>query len=756
MMIVQSTPSMGREHLALRDIGALLRRRAVWLALLATTGLGLGAALYARQPRLYRAEAVLALDVRRIQGMPIDQVVTPLPPENPVLRTELDRIGSRIMARRVLAKLAEEGVDPFPLSATGPAAKRLDAAETQGSETGGVPTARPRSQSSGISAADKMAAALEDRLRSGLKVVNDGHSYTIYIAYTAEDPGVAARVANSYSQAYLDYQDDVQMEATRRVSDWLSDRLKVLAARLERSEQVAERFRASSGLQEIDGVTLAAQQLSALNAELIAARAAHATAEAREKTAARLAADSNGLDSFSEVLGSPIIQQLRASQAQFERRLRVLKDTGIAQSPEIPALQAELEAVRRQIDQEVEHILASLRNEIDAAARRVASLEEELRIAQANYGALDLARVKLDALTREANADRAVYESLLGRSKQIVDQNGLVDPGVRLISEATAPSRPFGLRLGPALALGLLGGVAGGLGLAFILERLDDRVRSRRAIEAATGVAVLGSLPILPWRVRRRTAGIWAQPPGHAFAEAIASLQWMLRLAPATRRSATFVVTSAVPGEGKTTAALALARSVALAGRSVVLVDADPYRQGLSRMALPRRHRSDPMNGLDAYFRRSAGIDDILTRDPATSLQVVLGLGPGADTKEQLEGAGMKRLVEQLRERFDVVILDAPPALTTPDAARIGSVVDAVLFLVRWESTPQEAVLAALQKLALCGVPVPALILNQVERRAHQSYDASRAGFRERGLTKSSLGRFADMADRAGAQIREA
>lgn len=755
-MIVQTTPSTGREHLPLRDIGAMLRRRAVWLALFATTGLGVGAAVYAKQPRLYRAEAVLALDVRRIQGMPIDQVVTPLPQENPVLRTELDRIGSRIMARRVLAKLAEEGVDPFPSTATG-AVEESGPVATRDTEIGGATAARPPSQPPGVSAADRMAAAREDRLRAGLKVVNDGHSYTIYIAYTAEDPAVAARVANSYAQAYLDYQDDVQMEATRRVSDWLSDRLKVLAARLERSEQGAERFRASSGLLEIDGVTLAAQRLSALNAELMAARAAHATAEARENTAARLAADSNGLDSFSEVLGSPIIQQLRASQAQFERRLRVLKDTGVAQSPEIPALQAELEAVRRQIEQEVAHILASLRNEIDAAARRVASLEEELRVAQANYGASDLARVKLDALTREANADRAVYESLLGRSKQIVDQNGLVDPGVRLISEATAPSRPFGLRLVPALALGLLGGTAGGLGLAFVLERLDDRVRSRRGIEAATGVAVLGTLPILPWRVRRRTAGLWTQPSGgHAFAEAIASLQWMLRLAPVTRRSATFVVTSALPGEGKTTVALALARSIALTGRSVVLVDADPYRQGLSRMALSRRQRSEPSSGLDAYFRGDAGIDDILARDPTTPLQVVLASGQGTDKKEQLGGAGMRRLVEQLRERFDVVILDAPPALTTSDAAQIGSIVDAVLFLIRWQSTPQEAVLAALQKLALCGVPVPALILNQVERRAHQSYEASRAGIRDRASLKSSPGRFADMADRPGAQIREA
>jgi len=741
-MIVQSTPSTGREFLALRDIGAMLRRRAVWLALFATAGLGAGAAVYVKQPRLYRAEAVLALDVRRIQGMPIDQVVTPLPQENPVLRTELDRIGSRVMARRVLAKLADDGIDPFT-----PGEAKARTGESRN-------TAIYQPGTSLVSPAETDAAMREDRLRAGLKVVNDGHSYTIYIAYTAESPVIAARVANSYAQAYLDYQDDVQMEATRRVSDWLSDRLKVLATRLEQSEQGAERYRASSGLLEIDGVTLAAQRLSALNAELMTARAAHATAEAREKTAARLAADSKGLDSFSEVLGSPIIQQLRASQAQFERRLRVLKDTGVAQSPEIPALLAELEAVRQQIEQEVDHILASLRNEIDAAARRVASLEEELRVAQVNYGASDLARVKLDALTREANADRAVYESLLGRSKQIVDQNGLVDPGVRLISEATAPSRPFGLRLVPALALGLIGGAAGGLGLMFVLERLDDRVRSRRAIEASTGVSVLGTLPILPWRIRRRTAGPWTRAPSSAFAEAIASLQWMLRLAPATRRAATFVVTSALPREGKTTVALTLARSMATAGRSVVLVDADLHRQGLSRMAMASRQRPDVSYGLGAYLQGDTELDAILIQDPASPLQIVLDLEQ--DAQARLGGEPTRRLIDELRQRFDVVILDAPPVLITSDAALIGSEVDAILFVVRWESTTKEAVVSALQRLALCGLDVPALILNQVERRAHQSYEASRSGFRDRAPSSSGIRRFVDAGNPASVQTREA
>lgn len=753
-MIVSSSPFTRREFLALRDVAAMLRRRSAWLVLFATAGLGAGAVVYANQPRLYRAEAVMALDARRIQGMPIDQVVTPLPQENPVLRTELDRIGSRVMAQRVLTKLANARVDPF--AAAGPyAVPTGDEATTADHPSGPPGNATPPPLPDGAGHPEVAAALREDRLRAGLKVVNDGRSYTIYISYTAEDPDVAARVANSYAQAYLDYQDDVQMEATRRVSDWLSDRLKVLATRLEQAEQGAERYRASSGLLEIDGVTLAAQRLSALNIELMAARAAHATAEARQKTAARLAADSDGLDSFTEVLGSPIIQQLRASQAQFERRLRVLKDTGVAQSAEIPALTAELEAVRQQIAQEVDHILVSLRNEIDAAARRAASLEEELRLAQANYGASDLARVKLEALVREANADRAVYESLLGRSKQIVDQNGLVDPGVRLISEAIAPSRPFGLRLLPALAMGLIAGLASGLGLILILERLDDRVRSRRAIETAADVPVLATIPILPWRLRSRTSGLWGQMPSAGFVEAIASLQWMLRLSPATRRASTFMITSALPREGKTTIALSLARSMATAGRSVVLVDADLHHQGLARMARSRHPETGVARGLDAFLRGDAEIDAILTPDPATPLQIIVGFEPVIDPQVRLGSARMALLIDGLRQRFDVVILDAPPVLTTSDAAQIGSHVDAILFVVRWSSTTCEVVLSALQKLAFCGLDVPALILNRVERRAHRSYEGPRARPRDGGAPRHSASPVGQAESRPAVQARE-
>ncbi|MFI5410660.1 GumC family protein [Kaistia sp. UC242_56] len=752
-MVIQSSPS-AREPVVLRDVVAILRRRSGLLALFAVAGLGAGAAYHAHQPRLYRAEAVMALDVRRIQGMPIDQVVTPLPQENPVLRTELDRIGSRVMAQRVLAKLAAEGIDPFGGDAVPGEVRRVDSPLPTPGEAAGNPDVTHSGATPAPQVRAEDAAALrEDRLRAGLKVVNDGRSYTIYIAYTAGDPDIAARVANAYARAYLAYQDDVQIDATRRVSDWLSNRLKVMAARLEQAEQEAERFRASSGLLEIAGVTLAAQRLAALNTELMAARAAHATAEAREKTAARLAADQDGLDSFTEVLGSPIIQQLRASQAQMERRLRVLKDTGAAQSAEIPSLTSELDAVRQQITQEVGHILVSLRNEIDSAARRVTSLEEELHAAQANYGASDMARVKLDALIREANADRAVYESLLARSKQIVDQNGLVDPGIRLISEATAPSHRFGLRLLPALLMGLIAGGLTGLGLVLILERLDDRVRSRRAIEAATGLPVLATIPNVPWR-RRRPGWEKGRAAGAPFAEALASLQWMLRLSPATRPAASFLVTSALPREGKTTVALALARSMAMAGRSVVLVDADLHRQSLGRMARSGQMEDPPRPGLGAFLSGAATLDDILSPDSASPLRIIASPEPGDDAQERLGSARMKLLMDGLRERFDVVILDAPPVLTTSDAAQIASHVDSILFVTRWGYATHEAVLSALQKLALCGLAAPVLVLNRVERRAHQSYEGPRT-IRHLAVARSTIARFDEAAEPSLAQRGE-
>jgi uncharacterized protein involved in exopolysaccharide biosynthesis/Mrp family chromosome partitioning ATPase len=716
--VIQSSPPAGRQDTGLHGLAAL-RQRARLIAFVSAAGLCLGILSYANEPPRYVAEAVIALDVRRIQAMPIDQVVAPLPQENPVVRTELDMIASRDMAQRVIDMLVKDALSGEPaldmtsLISHASASQRVRAL---------ISTALGRVLGRAPAAPVDGGSMIEEALRGNLSVVNDGRSYTIYIAYSAGDPVVAARVANAYARAYLDYQDDLQIEATRRVSDWLEERLATLGAKLQKAEHHAERFRAASGLFEIEGVTIAAQRVSALSAELIAARAAYATAEARERTAAQLAGKPDGLDGFSDVLGSPIIQQLRVSQSALERKLQVLTDTGATRSVEVPVLTSELETVQQQIRREVDKVLVSLRNEIDTVGRRVASLEAELRDAEADYGGSDTARVKLEGLVREANADRAVFESLLGRAKQIGDRKELTDPGVRLISAASVPVHATGPRLLSALLLGLMGGATGGVGLALGLGRFDHRIRSRHALEVATGLPVLATLPALGGRHRRSPADAIVSEPHSPFSEAFATLQWMLQLSPSLRRASVLMVTSALSGEGKTTVVLALARSVAMAGRSVVLVSLDPD-VGLVPRGGPIL-RIDEFAGTEAEdLRNDLPHGAILAKDSGTTARIIVPRDAGAMPTSLTNAQHFSVLMAALRVRFDLVLLDAPALAGSSKALQFGAEADALLFVARWGHTPQHAVASSVQRLAYCGLPVRALLLNHVPLSAHRRFE---------------------------------
>lgn len=716
--MIQSPPPTGRQDAGLHGFAAL-RQRARLIAFASAAGLGLGVLSYATQPPRFVAEAVIALDVRRIQSMPIDQVVAPLPQENPVVRTELDMIASRDMAQRVIRMLAdtgEGGADPIDLALLIPRASAFQRARASVSAWLAARLGREPG------APADAGSMIEEALRGNLAVVNDGRSYTIYIAYGAGDAKVAARVANAYARAYLDYQNDLQIEATRRISDWLEERLATLGAKLQQAEQSAERFRAASGLFEIDGVTIAAQRVSALSAELITARAAFAMADARERTATQLATKPDGLESFSDVLGSPIIQQLRVSQSELERKLQVLNDTGASQSVEVPVLTSELETVQQQIGREVEKILVSLRNEIDTARRRVASLETQLRAAEADYGGSDTARVKLEGLVREANADRAVFESLLGRAKQIGDRKELTDPGVRLISEAAVPLHAAGPRLLSSLLLGLMGGAAGGVALALGLGRFDHRVRSRRDLEVATGLPVLASIPAQHWAFRRRPADLIPRAPNAPLSEALTTLQWTLRLSPSLRRASVIMMTSALPGEGKTTLTLGLARAIAAAGRSVLVVSLEPH-DGFIPLRRNNARADEPADADAEELRHDLPDGMILAKDRGTPVRIIVPTGAGPAPTSLTNPQHFRRLMTALRARFDVILLDAPALARSSKALQAGTEADAILFVARWGRTPRHAVSASIQRLAFCGLPVRALLLNQVPLRVHRRFE---------------------------------
>jgi capsular exopolysaccharide synthesis family protein len=705
----------------LQDYLRILRRRKLAVGIPVAAALGIAAFLYTQSPPRYVAEVVIALDLRRVQVLPGDAVVSPLPQDSPVLRTELDVIASRTMAERVARMLAQEGYQPAdiapPLVETFP--QKVERWIGDGWSTVVGQSSPDGSEPQSGAGETPSQRAVIDRLLDNLQVSNDGRSYTIFISYTAGNPEFAAAAANAFSEAYLSYQASVQSEATRQASAWLGAKLDDLRQRLEVSEAAAERFRRDAGLIESDGTTLETQRINALNLELVQARSSRADAEARLQTATALSQTEGGLDNFAQVLGSATIQELRAEQAKVGRSLSELQDTGATKSSQLPALLSQLDSLKQQIAVEVQRILKSLENELDVARRKENALETAFQEAEADLTKTSDARVQLNQLEREATADRTIYETYLNRYKQTIEQEGYAVREARMISQAEPPSVPASPKLVPYAALGLLAGLGLGFGLALLRESLDDRVRSPEVLEKAIGLPVIDLVPQIR-KVRRTTAvsAFVVDQPQSAFSEAIRTLRSTLQLAPFTRRAQVLMFTSVHAGEGKTSLAVSLARSAAKTGVKVIVVDAD-----LRKPAIAAQFGTPPAKPLLDVIGGVPSLENAIHVDPRSQAHFIAPAPFGDSVDCVLGGTDLRTALAELRKRYDLIILDTAPASTSTDAAQLGALADAIILVVRWGRTNTDAVATAVRQLAFRGVAVSGVILNGVPPGRQTRYE---------------------------------
>jgi succinoglycan biosynthesis transport protein ExoP len=703
----------------LQDYLHILRRRKLAIAIPVASAITIAAFLYSQAQPSYVAEVVIALDVRRVQVLPADAVVSPLPQDSPVLRTELDVIMSRTMADRVADILEHEGYQPADIAPPLAETFRQRVERLIGSAWQSIVGQPVPDQTDPQTYADESPTRRDviDRLLGDLQVSNDGRSYTIFISYTAQDPDFAAAVANGFGEAYLSYQASVQSEATRQASEWLGAKLDDLRQRLEASEAAAERFRRDAGLIESDGTTLETQRINALNIELVQARSSRADAEARLETAETLSQTEEGLDNFAQVLGSATIQALRAEQARVGRSLSELQDTGALKSSQLPSLHSQLESLRQQIAVEVQRVLKSLDNELDVARRKESALLAAFQEAEADLTKTSDARVQLNQLEREATADRTIYETYLNRYKQTIEQEGYSVREARMVSQAEPPSVPASPKLVPYAALGLLAGLGLGFALALLRESTDDRVRSPGDLEKAIGVPVIDVVPrIRGMKHRTAVSAFVLDQPRSAFSEAIRTLRSTLQLAPATRRAQVLMFTSVEPGEGKTSLVVSLTRSAAKAGLKTIVVDTD-----LRKPAIAAQFGTPAVLPLPDVIGGAQSLEEAVQVDPRSQAHFIAA-APSEESLDLVLGAGhLREALSKLRKRYDLILLDTAPASTSTDAAQMGGLADAVILVVRWGRTSTEAVATTVRQLAFRGVTVSGVILNGVPagRRAY-------------------------------------
>ena len=721
----------------IRELIAVFRRR-FW-TLIATGFLTFVAVVIftLQATPLYTAKSSVVLNVRQAQVVDIEAVLSGMPPDSAMVDTEVEVLRSRSLAETVVDRLDLVNVPEFNETLREPGGL---GAVAQG--LGGFVRALLPGQA-GVNLTDEEA---EQRIREQVvsalmearSVRRAGLTYVIEIAATSQTPSLARDIANAYADAYLTSQLEAKFEATERANDWLNDRVETLREEVRAREEAVARFRDEAGLIDAEGATVAEQQVADLNSQLAIQRAELSEARARLDAVRSQIQRGVASDTIAEVLASEVIRELRRQQAEVARRQADLSGRYGPRHPEILTVQRELADINSQIEAEIDRIVASLENEVNVSAQRVRSLQNSLLEARGELSENNSAIVQLRALEREADASRALFESFLNRFRQTNETEGLTEADARVVAEASTPQNPSSPNVMLNLALGVvLAGVAG-LGVVFVLEMLDSGIRTDTDIEKQFGLAHIASVPRLKVGLAERLGGKSIDPgqyvvekPLSGFSESFRTIRSAIRISGIDTQNTIIAVTSALPGDGKTTTSLCLGRVSAMAGSRSLVVDCDLRRRLLTEALHP-----DTRSGLLEVLSGTATLDDVILKDEETGLDLL----PVAETtftpRDVFGSAAFETLLEQLRERYDQIILDTAPVLAVADTRAIVSKVDGVLMAVRWKKSAVSVVRKAVNEVRASKANILGVVLNNVDLEAQARYGYDKSGYYYRAYQK--------------------
>lgn len=685
----------------LRHIGAVLRRRWMILCAAMLAAITVAAAAYLVAEPRYLATAQVALERTAERVINVDSVIPTTDPDSAAVDTEVQALRSPELIARVVDRLHLDRDPGFNKVAE------------PGSPAPAQPDLIGRQRAIGT-------------LLGGLTVKRDGLSYSISVSYEGATPVQAAQIANALVDDYVSGQAGAKADATQRARKFLDQRLQQLRSQVLNAERAVADYRSANNLFAVSNAsTITQQELSGLSTQLAQAKAENAAAQARFAAArAQLRGGRSG-EELGDSLDSPVVSQLRAQRAEVAREVAALERRYGPRHPELVRAQSQLRVADQAIAAEVQRIVSNVSIQASIANQRAASLAGSVAQSQGKLANDNEASVRLGELERNAESSRTLYQAFLDRYRQTVAQSGLERSDSYIVSRARVPGAPSSPNALIYAAMAVVGGLGVGVLLVVLLQLLERGLETSDAIEEALALPTLASIPDAGTLPGYRKSGLPAPPaelllkrPQSTFAEAFRTLRTSIQFAEATKPIRVVAITSSVPGEGKTTTAMGLARAVAVAGGKVLLIDCDARRRASSR-----QFTDNVTLGLDEVLAGRATLEQAIVKD---------GLSDACVLPQRLDSRGISlaesprlaELIEQVRERYDLVILDTPPVLPVDEARVIASMADGVVFLVRWRRTPSKAASVALRRLYDVHAEILGAVLTLVDVREQE-----RAGY---------------------------
>ncbi len=570
---------------------------------------------------------------------------------------------------------------------------------------------------------EKQYSPEEDRIAAivstGISVSPVKESKVFDISFMSRNPVLARQVVNTVAKAYMEELIEIKMHSSGYTIKWMTDKAGEERQKLEKSEKELQSYMQANDIITIeDRITIIPQKLSDFSTQLSRAEARRKEMEALYLQVTRVASsDPAALDTIPAIAASKTIQALREQIIQTEQKATELSKKYGPKHPNMIKVNSELQSLNAKKKDEVQQAVQSIKNEYDLTQVNEDNIRNLLSATKGEALNLNEKFVEYQILKREMESNRALYEALLSRLKEqdITEESQNVN--VWIVEEAETPLSPATPKTTRNIMLALVLGLFGGIGLAFFIEYLDNTVKTPEEAEERLGLPMLGVIDRFPGKDKEMGLELFSLDQRRSgVAENFKAIRTSVLLSSTENPPKSIVVTSMLPGEGKTITAANLAVTIALAGQRVLLIDGDMRR--------PRLHRIfalDNRKGLSTYLAGGEA-EDIIQQGPLEMLSVIAAGPQPPNPSELLSSGRLKTLVGDLELGFDIIIFDSAPIVSVTDTLIISKAVDSTLIVTRASQTTFDVIDKGVKNLREINSHILGMVINAFDIKKHRYY----------------------------------
>lgn len=708
------------DEIDLRDlIDTIIRRKTVVIACLLLCFSAVALYTYTVTP-LFKATGVLRVSSQSDKLTKFDDVESSALKSKEFQETQIKLLQSEQLASRVIARMDLDNHPDFSNKPEG----GDEQVQSKGLLASLKSFIRPEKDLNTLSlleeeAQDRIAVDRSlNRFKGLFSVAPVRNSELVEASFTSVSPALAAEVANTAMDEFINMQMDSRLKGSQDAGKFLSKQIEAAQIKLEKSEMELQAFARKIGIVSLDPrQNLTMRQLEELNEALAKARSKRITLEARYLQASGPETRGN----LFRMVENQLIQDLKNRQATLFANYQQLSTTFKPGYPQMVQLKAQIDETEQRIEEEKSAILESIKDEYETAKKTEEYLAARTEEQKQRAMRLEEKATQYKIFAREVETNKMIYQSLLERSKEIEATLGASVTNIQIVDMARAPLYPFKPRVAFNLALGLMLGLMGGVGMAFLLEYFDNTIKNPDEMIDRFGIPVLGLIPFDKKCAddRNKMALKFYNEPRSPVAEAIRTTMTSVRLSVADDPPKTILFTSILAAAGKSSLASNSCFSYLSEDERCLLIDVDLRKPSLHHVFKGGMKGM----GLSSLLSGMAKLSDVISPTEYPGLDFISSGPLPPNPAELLSSKRMRQFLQSVAKDYDRVILDGPPYQGFAEILVLSSMVDGVILIAVEGNTPREGIKYFSRAVRNVGGRILGSIMNKTgEKKGYSSY----------------------------------